>query len=85
MIITYELNFTNLCPNNTSVVDKYALLIESVDTIMVEDILQEVEDIKKTPLYQEDIHMRLEKKFPGAAVTLVGVHLGIKITTRTEH
>lgn len=73
----YHVTFTATCPNNGVEID-YDLTIETNLTIMVEDIMAEVQSIKCG--FHEDIADRLGNRFLGRQ-TLKGHHHGVDITT----
>jgi hypothetical protein len=73
----YHLTFTATCPNN-GVEIKYNLTIDTKLTIMVEEIMEEVQSIKTG--FHEDIADRLAHRFFGRQ-TLKGHHHGVDITT----
>ena len=74
----YELNHIAKCPNGV-LSDSYEITIKSSKTIMVEDILHELEKIE-SHIYQEDLATKLRSAI-GAEISIVGYHHGIKITT----
>jgi len=73
----YHVTFKATCPNNGVEID-YDLTIDTKLTIMVEEIMEEVQNI--TSGYHEDIADRLADRFFGRQ-TLKGHHHGVDITT----
>jgi hypothetical protein len=73
----YSTEFFSFCPSN-NVRIKYSLLIETDQTIMVEDIIDEVTLHDRG--YHEAIADQLHHTF-GGRQTLVADHHGVKIET----
>lgn len=74
---TYHTKFRATCPNN-GVAINYDLVVESRQTIMVEEIVSEVEAIGSG--YHEVIADRLYRRFGGRQI-LVAHHHGVDITS----
>lgn len=77
MRVTYEMEFSRLCPVNEAI-DHYELKVEAARIVKVEDILAAV-DALPDKAFQEDITTTLAAKL-GCAVTTIGYHSGVKTT-----
>ena len=73
----YTIKFSATCPNDDAAI-QYTLVIESNETVMVEDLLRSVRDLTD---YQEAIADSLFEQF-GGKQTMTGTHQGVKIVTR---
>jgi len=82
MQIKYKFNFTCICPNDKEVIH-YEAIIETSETIMVEDINEYARSLNKLELYQEDITLLISEKFK-SKVTTFGTHQGIEIECVTN-
>lgn len=77
----YKVSFVGNCPNNNEI-DNYTMTIKSSSTIMVEDILLATNESTIKPIYQEELHEFMTKKFKGASIKISGYHLGVKVITK---
>lgn len=84
MLCRYELLAEAICPVDPKVRDKYRLTIESVETIMVEDIEALTTRLESRKITQEDLSQEIAAAFPAATITTVGWHSGIKTTVIIE-
>lgn len=75
---TYETTHQCLCPNG-ELKDHYTIIIESASIIPAEFIIQALKELPPKA-YQEEIADQLRNKL-GAAVTVVGWHYSVKITS----
>ena len=75
---TYETTFTVKCPNDDGSVE-YTLVIESENTIWVEDI-NKATDLGEIGAFHESLADGLYAQF-GGKQTITAEHQGIKITT----
>lgn len=82
MQIKYKFNFTCICPNDKEAI-YYEAIIESSNTIMVEDINEYALTLNKLELYQEDITLLISEKFK-SKVTTFGTHQGVDIECNTN-
>lgn len=77
----YRANFFARCPSNGNVIS-YALAIHTGATVMVEEILEELDTIREG--YHEAIADQLCAKF-GGSQRLVAQHHGVEIETIRPH
>lgn len=73
----YTIKFSATCPNDGAVI-QYTMVVESNETIMVEDLIRSVRDLTD---YQEIIADSLFEQFGGKQI-ITGIHQGIKVVTR---
>ena len=77
---TYTCTVHVVCPHSGET-NYYEVIIRSHETLRCEDILEAVGDVRGAPLIQEDLAEALAKKIPGGAITLAGMHCGIRLET----
>ena len=80
----YSLQIKNIrCPIDSQLIN-YKAKMCSPKTIFVEDILIFINEIKKKPLFQEDLTKLLYNKFNLKYIKLSGTHSKIKIKSTIE-
>lgn len=80
MKVKHELTIKAKCPVNEAH-DEYQCTVETECLIQVETILVAAKKLGERKIYQEDLCALLAKDLGGdAAVTLVGIHSGVKTT-----
>jgi len=78
----YELTVVARCPVNDGV-DVYQTSLVSWATIMVEDVLAAVADLRDQRLTQEEITAQLADRF-ACTVTTTGLHSGVATTVEAK-
>lgn len=74
----YTFTIHGICPHGGET-NYYLVCVTSHEVIRAEVIAAAANDLRGAPLIQEDLGAALAEKIPGGAITMSGVHCGIKL------